>query len=157
MMNPGINSRGDCYLRGAFLPALHFRTNREVTTGGDIMRICRLLAGLVAVCAIPVAAQETYVLDPVHSQPQYEARHIGFAIQHGNFGKMTGRVTLDRAAKTGTVDFTIDATSIKSNDPRLDAILKGERFFNVEKYPTLRFTWCSVTFDGYRVVAVAGE
>jgi polyisoprenoid-binding protein YceI len=121
------------------------------------MRIRRLLAGLVVVCAIPVAAQETYVLDPVHSQPQYEARHMGFATQHGNFGKLTGKVMLDRAAKTGAVDFTIDATSIKSNDPRLDAILKGERFFNVEKYPTLTFKSSRVTFDGDRVVGVDGE
>jgi polyisoprenoid-binding protein YceI len=116
-----------------------------------------VLAGLVAALAVPVAAQETYVVDPVHSQPQYEARHIGFGTQHGNFGKLTGKITLDRAAKTGAVDFTIDATSIRSNDPRLDAILKGERFFNVEKYPTLTFKSSSMTFDGDRVVAVDGE
>ena len=121
------------------------------------MSIRMVLAGLVAVLAVPVAAQETYVVDPVHSQPQYEARHIGFGTQHGNFGKLTGKLTLDRAGKKGTVDFTIDATSIRSNDPRLDAILKGERFFNVEKFPTLTFKSSSMTFEGDRVVAVDGE
>lgn len=121
------------------------------------MGIRMLLAGLLAAFAVTASAQETYVVDPVHSQPQYEARHIGFALQHGNFGKLTGKVTLDRTAKTGAVDLTIDATTIRSNDPRLDAILKGERFFNVEKYPTLTFKSSSVTFDGDRVVGVDGE
>ena len=48
--------------------------------------------------AAPAAALDVYVIDPVHSQPQWEARHIGFSNQHGNFGKATGKVTLDRAA-----------------------------------------------------------
>ncbi len=93
----------------------------------------------------------------MHSQPQYEARHVGMGTQHGNFGKMTGRITLDRAARKGSVELTIDATSIRSNDPRLDAMLKGERYFNVEKYPTLTFKSSNVTFDGDRLVGVDGE
>ena len=55
------------------------------------------------------------------------------------------------------MDLTIDATSIRSNDRRLDATLKGEQFFNVEKYPTLTFRSARVTFDGDRVVGVDGE
>jgi len=121
------------------------------------MGIRMLVAGLVTAFAITASAQESYVLEPVHSQPQYEARHIGFAIQHGNFGKLSGKITLDRAAKKGTADFTIDATSIRSNDPRLDAILKGDRFFNVEKFPTLTFKSTSLTFDGDRVVGIDGD
>jgi polyisoprenoid-binding protein YceI len=77
--------------------------------------------------------------------------------QHGNFGKMTGKVTLDRAARKGSMELTIDATSIRSNDARLDATRKGEQFFNVEKYPTLTFKSARVTFDGDRVVGVDGE
>ena len=46
-----------------------------------------LVAGISA--ALPAAAaEETYVIDPVHSQPQWQARHIGFSNQHGNFGKL---------------------------------------------------------------------
>ncbi len=121
------------------------------------MSIQALLAGLAAAIAFPVVAQEAYVVDPVHSQPQFEARHIGFSLQHGNFGKMTGKVTLDRAARKGIVDFTIDATSIRTYDARLDNILKSERFFNVDKYPTLTFKSSNLTFDGDRVVGIDGE
>ncbi len=121
------------------------------------MIVRMLAAGFSLAIALPVAAQETYVLDPVHSQPQWEARHVGFSSQHGNFGKVSGKVTLDRAAKKGTIDITIDATSIRTYDTRLDAIVKGERFFNVEKYPTLTFNSSNVTFDGDRVVGADGE
>ena len=118
----------------------------------------RLLAPvLAAFVATPVAADETYVLDPVHSQPVFETRHVGFSLQYGGFGRLAGKVTLDRAAKTGTVEVTIDATSIRSYDPRLDNVLKSERFFNVDKHPTLTFRSAKVNFDGDRVIGVDGE
>jgi polyisoprenoid-binding protein YceI len=107
--------------------------------------------------AMPVLAADTYVIEPVHSQPQWVARHIGFSNQHGNFGKATGTITLDRAAKTGTIDVTIDATSIRTFDSRLDAVVKGERFFNVEKFPTITFKSSKVSFDGDRVVGADGD
>ena len=115
-----------------------------------------LVAGISA--ALPAAAaEETYVIDPVHSQPQWQARHIGFSNQHGNFGKATGKVVLDRAAKKGLVEVSIDAASIRTYSERLDAIVRGEKFFNVEKYPTITFKSNNVAFDGDRIVGVDGE
>jgi polyisoprenoid-binding protein YceI len=117
-----------------------------------------LLGSLVAVIAMPaVAAEESFVVEPVHSQPSFETRHIGMSPQRGNFGKVSGKVTLDRVAKKGTIDITIDATSIRTFDTRLDAIVKGERFFNVEKFPTLTFKSDKVAFDGDSVVGVDGD
>ena len=103
------------------------------------------------------AAEETYKIDPVHSQPNFEVRHMGYSIQRGSFGKATGTITLDRAAKKGSVDITIDATSIKTIDPRLDKHVQSEDFFNVAKYPTITFKSNKLIFDGDRVVAVEGE
>lgn len=120
---------------------------------------CRaLIAGLSAAIAIPAVAQETYIIDPVHSQPGFEARHLGFSLQHvGSFAKQAGKVTLDRAARKGTIDVTIETASVRSFDPRLDAALKGDKFFDVEKYPTMTFKSSRMTFDGDRVVGADGE
>ena len=115
-----------------------------------------VVAVAAALIALPAVAQETYVIDPVHSQPQWQATHIGFSKQHGNFGKATGRIVLDRATKKGSIDVTIDATSIRTYDPRLDAIVKGERFFNVEKFPTITFKSDRLTFAGARVGGAVG-
>jgi polyisoprenoid-binding protein YceI len=115
------------------------------------------VAVLAAATVIPAAAQETYVFDAVHSQPTFETTHLGFSTQRGSFAKSTAKVTLDRAAKKGTVDVTIDTTSIKTIDARLDAAVKSDKFFNVEKYPTMTFKSTNVVFDGDRVVGVNGE
>jgi len=119
------------------------------------LRLVPLLAAAFAGSAL--AAPQTYVIDPVHSQPQWETNHVGFSDQRGNFGKLEGKIVIDREEKKGQVDLTIDTTSIRTYDARLDAVVKGERFFNVEKFPTITFKSSDVKFDGDRVVAVNGE
>jgi polyisoprenoid-binding protein YceI len=37
-------------------------------------------------------AQETYVIDPVHSQPMFEVQHTGYSLQRGVFSKATGKI-----------------------------------------------------------------
>ena len=115
------------------------------------------LSAVATLIALPAVAEETYVIDPVHSQPQWVATHIGFSNQHGNFGKATGKIVLDRAAKKGSIDVTIDAASIRTYSDRLDQIVKGERFFNVEKFPTLTFKSTNLAFEGDNLVGADGE
>jgi len=93
------------------------------------------LAAAVAIMAVAGAAraQETYVIDPVHSQPMFEVQHMGYSLQRGTFSKASGKITLERAAKKGAIDVTIDTTSVKTIDPRLDTHVRGEDFFNVAK------------------------
>jgi polyisoprenoid-binding protein YceI len=117
----------------------------------------RIVLACLAAAAIPAAAQDTYVLDPAHSRPTFEARHIGYTTQFGSFGNVKGTIVLDRAAKKAAVEVTIDATSIRTFDSRLDAIVKGERFFNVEKFPTIYFKSTGAAFEGDRLTAVDGD
>ena len=120
---------------------------------------------LVAALAFPLAlvaggalAQETYVLDPVHSQPSYEIKHMmGLSTQRGSFMKSAGKVTIDRVAKKGSVDVTIDTTSLRTHSQALDEIMKGEQYFNAAKYPTMMFRSSDLIFDGDRVVGADGE
>jgi polyisoprenoid-binding protein YceI len=113
------------------------------------------LLALVAVRAD--AAEESYVTDPVHSEPSYEIRHTIFSTQRGEFTKSTAKIMLDREAKKGSVEVTIDTTSVRSHDPRLDGILKGEDYFNVAKYPAMTFKSTGMHFDGDRLTGVDGE
>jgi polyisoprenoid-binding protein YceI len=116
-----------------------------------------LLSATMLVVASSALAEETYVIDPVHSQPMFEVRHMGFSMQRGTFTKATGKITLDVAAKQGSVDVTIDTNSIRTMDPRLDAHVKAEDFFNVATYPTMTFKSSRVVFDGGAIVAVDGD
>lgn len=103
------------------------------------------------------AADDVYDIDPVHSQPMFAVEHMGFSIQRGSFGKETGKISLDRGARKGTIEVTIDTTSIKSIDPRLDTRLKGEDFFDVARYPSMTFRSSNLIFDGDRLVGAQGE
>ena len=119
----------------------------------------RYLALAVSALAAPLAlaADEVFQVDGPHSRPQFEVRHLGMSTQHGSFMKSTTKVELDRAAKKGSVDWTVDATSIRTFDERLDAVVKGERFFNVEKFPTITFKSTKVEFDGDKLVGIDGD
>ena len=121
------------------------------------LAVASLTLGL-AVVAGPAGAEDVYNIDPIHSQPMYEIQHMkGISVQHGSFGKLTGKVTLDHAAKKGTIDVTIDTSTIRSHDARLDTILKGEDYFNVAKYPAMTFKSSDLKFDGDNVVGAEGE
>ncbi len=65
-------------------------------------------------------------------------------------------MTLDRSARKGTIDVTIDTPSIKTIDPRLDVEMKSEAGFNVAKYPTMTFESSNLIFDGDRLVGAQG-
>ena len=112
---------------------------------------------LAAAVAGSASAEETYVIDPVHSQPMFEVQHMGYSLQRGTFSKATGKITLDRAAKKGTIEVAIDATTVRTIDPRLDTHVRGEDFFNIAKYPSMTFKSTALTFDGDRVVGADGE
>jgi polyisoprenoid-binding protein YceI len=127
------------------------------------MRMTRpfISAALGLTLIVPLSAlagDETYVIDPVHSQPLFEAQHLGgFSTQRGSFGKVSGKVVLDRATHKGSVDVTIDTTSIRTFNEKLDTNMKGEDFFNVAKYPTMSFKSSNLVFDGDKLVTIDGE
>jgi polyisoprenoid-binding protein YceI len=99
--------------------------------------------------AAPAIAADTYQLDPRHTYPSFEADHFGgLSIWRGKFTKTTGTVTLDRAAKTGTVDVTIDPASVQTGNPELDKHVMSDEFLDVAKYPTATYKGTQIVFDG---------
>ncbi|WP_322032351.1 YceI family protein [Paraburkholderia sp. J76] len=115
-------------------------------------------AALAAFVATPaLAAATTYNLDPTHTYPSFEADHFGgVSVWRGKFTKSAGTVTLDRAAKTGTVDVTIDASSIDTGNAQLDKHVSSAEFLDAGKYPTATYKGTSIRFDGDKPVEVIG-
>lgn len=118
-----------------------------------------IVALLAAVSASAFAATaDTYAIDPSHTYPSFEADHFGgLSTWRGKFNKTTGTIVLDRAAKTGSLDITIDAASLDFGHDKLNTHAKSADMFDVEKFPTAVFKSNSVTFKGQEPVAVAGE
>ena len=116
------------------------------------------LLSLSALFAAPVfAASENYTVDPRHTFPSYEVNHLGFSTQRGRFNTTSGKITLDRDAKRGTVQVVIDTSSISNGVPKLEEHLRGEDFFDVAQHPTMTFKSSNLKFNGDVPVAAEGE
>jgi len=113
------------------------------------------LSALIAAPAF--AATENYTIDPRHTFPIYEVNHLGFSTQRGRFNTTSGKVSLDRAAKSGTIQVTVDTSSISSGVQKLDEHLRGEDFFDVAQHPTMTFKSSNLKFNGDVPVAAEGE
>ena len=113
---------------------------------------------LVAAAAAPQAFAQTYNIDPNHTYPSFEADHFGgLSTWRGKFDKTKGTVTLDKAAKTGSLDITIDASSIDFGHPKMNEHAKSDEMFNVTKFPTVTYKAKDFKFEGDKPVAVMGE
>ncbi|MBS0353350.1 MAG: polyisoprenoid-binding protein [Proteobacteria bacterium] len=103
------------------------------------------------------AAPETYTIEGTHTYPRFEYSHFGYSTQLSRFDKTSGTITLDKAAKTGSVDVTIDATSVDSGYPLFNSHLQGEDFFDTAKYPTITYKSTKVNFDGDKPATIEGN
>jgi polyisoprenoid-binding protein YceI len=119
-----------------------------------------MLTGLVLGLGHTTAAQAqfaTYNTDPSHTFVTWEATHFGTSTSRGRFDKKDGSIQIDRAAKTGRIDITIDTTSINTGLAPFDKHLQSKDFFDTANHPTARFVADRLTFDGDKVQTVAGQ
>lgn len=117
--------------------------------------------------ALPLAASaapESYTLDPIHSFPHFSVDHLGVTTIWGRFDKSSGKFTIDRAAKKGSLDLAIEVASLNTGDgdkggrPRSrDDHLRSADFFNVAEFPRMTFKADDVKFDGENPTEVAGQ
>ncbi|MEO6278545.1 YceI family protein [Roseateles sp.] len=121
------------------------------------MKNALLLTALLAAAGAAHAESATYVIDKNHTAVTFEAKHFGTSTLRGRWDKKEGTVTLDKAAKTGKVEFTIDMASITTGSPQFDGHLKSKDFFLVEEFPTAKFVGDKFTFNGDKVTSVSGE
>ena len=121
----------------------------------------------VFAAALPLAAMaapESYTIDPTHSYAYFEVEHLGVSNQRGRFDRTSGKFTIDRAAKSGSVELNIESASVSTGDnvkgsrPRtLDDHLKTADFFNVAEFPRATFKSTGVKFAGDNPAEIAGN
>jgi polyisoprenoid-binding protein YceI len=121
------------------------------------MKKLAILAVAATLSSTAFAATETYVIDNAHTYPRFEYNHLGYSIQVSRFDRTSGKITLDRAAKTGSVDVTIDAKSVNTGLALFNEHIQAEDYFHTAKYPTITFKSGNLKFDGDKLVAVNGD
>lgn len=93
----------------------------------------------------PSAQTSSWTIDTNHAQTDFRIRHMGVSTVRGSIGGVTGTIVWDENDLTkSSVNATIDATTVTTNNGTRDKDLKSANFFNVEKYPTITFKSTSV-------------
>lgn len=118
------------------------------------MRRLFALAATLAL-ALPLAAQD-FKIDPVHSSANFAVRHLLVSTVRGRFaGGVNGTIHLDSADMSkSSVMAVISASTISTDNDRRDNDLKSQRFFEVAKYPEIRFQSTRIEKRGDAYVAV---
>ena len=122
------------------------------------MTLQKLAAATVLLAAFSAAQAEpsAYSIDPTHTFATFEIGHMGTSTLRGRFDKKEGSVLIDRAAKVGKVELTIDTTSISTGTAPFDGHLKSKDFFDVANFPSAKFVGDKFSFDGDKVSSVSG-
>lgn len=90
----------------------------------------------------------TWTVDQAHSTVDFKVRHF-FTQVPGHFDDFTGTIHFDpETVSNSSVEFTVQAGSIDTNNDQRDQHLRSPDFFNVEKFPTLSFESTSVSGSG---------
>ncbi len=96
-----------------------------------------------------------YVLDPAHSSANFSIKHMMIAKVRGSFDQISGTLEYDSANPTAAkAEAQISAASINTREEQRDNHLKSADFFDVEKYPQLKFSTKKITTssDGLKVI-----
>jgi polyisoprenoid-binding protein YceI len=81
----------------------------------------------------------TYKIDKAHSEATFHVRYLLTKLR-GRFSDFEGAIQFDEAnPENSSIDFTIHATSIDTNEPDRDQHLRSEDFFAVDRYNTIAF------------------
>ena len=110
----------------------------------------RKLVSLVVFAVLPVSAiaADSFTIDPHHTFPNFTIDHNGFSTIHGRFGKTKGKLMVDEAKHTGSVDVVIDASSVDTGYVKRDDHLRSPDFLNATEFPEITYKSTKVTING---------
>ncbi len=119
-----------------------------------------VLFAVILSLAMPTLGQDAgkWEIDRGHSAANFAVRHMGVSTVRGNFTNITGTVMIDDKNLAGSsVDVTIDASTVNTQNERRDNHLKSQDFFDVEKFPAITFKSTKVEAAGNGRARVTGD
>jgi polyisoprenoid-binding protein YceI len=132
--------------------------------GGCELHLKRLtvIAGLLELAAMlsPALRAQTvsWRIDPLHSSAQFSVRHMMISTVRGQFGGVKGAMTYDpKNPAASSVEATIDCATVNTGEPKRDADLKTAEFFDVKRYPVMKFKSTKVAIAGPDKLRVTGD
>jgi len=118
------------------------------------MKALRLMLAALLLSATVFAA-DTYKIDPVHTTIGFSVKHMVVSSVTGRFDTFSGDITYDeKDPSKGSANLVIKTASVNTDNAYRDKDLRGEPFFDSDKYPEITFRSTQIKKDGDGWVAV---
>lgn len=98
------------------------------------------MTALASFTMLAANAQTNWSVDNGHSNVKFTVTHMIVSEMEGYFKTYSGKITSTTDDfQDAKIEFTVDVNSINTDDEKRDGHLKSDDFFNVEKFPTMKF------------------
>ncbi len=105
-----------------------------------------------------VADEAKWTVDKAHSNVKFTVSHLIVSDVDGSFKIFDGVMEHTKADYSDAkINFTIDVTSINTDNENRDKHLKSDDFFNAEQFPAIKFQSTSFTPIGGNKYKLAGN
>ncbi len=113
-----------------------------------------LISAVLLLSALPLFSQD-FQIDKAHSSANFAVKHMMVSTVRGRFSDISGTIHLDPADITkSSVTAVIKAASVNTDNERRDNDLRSAHFFDVEKYPEIKFESTKVEKRGDQYIAI---
>jgi polyisoprenoid-binding protein YceI len=98
---------------------------------------------------VEVGCMGAWKFDPLHTQVEFSAKHLGMMTVRGNFNEVVagGEIYPDDPARS-RIEATIKTASIRTHNEQRDKDLRSSNFLEIDKYPTMTFKSTKVEHAG---------
>jgi len=120
--------------------------------------LIRVVVAVLAVTPVVWSQAGSWRIDPLHSAAHFSVRHMMISTVRGDFAGVNGSVLYDATApEKSSVQATIDCATLNTGVAKRDAQMKGPEFFDVKKYPVMKFKSTHVERNGPDKLKITGD
>lgn len=100
----------------------------------------------------------TWKFDPLHTQVEFSAKHLGMMTVRGHFAEVEARGDIDfEHPERSQVEATIHTASIRTHNEYRDNDLRSSNFLEVDKYSTITFKSTKIKPAGADKYQMSGD
>jgi polyisoprenoid-binding protein YceI len=98
---------------------------------------------------------DEFKIDPVHSSANFAVKHMMVSTVKGRFTDVEGTISYDAADVTkSTVKAVIKTSTLTTDNTQRDTHIKSPDFFDVTKFPEIKFESTKIEKRGEQLVAI---
>jgi len=122
------------------------------------MLVVSLQARAEATTDISKTPSGVYQMDAAHASVTFKINHLGFSRYTGRFNMLEGTLGFNSAnVEQSSLDVTVYTNSVDTNNAKLEEDLRGDKWFNVIKYPRATFHATKIERTGPTTGKITGD